>query len=71
MSHHPSQEDESLAMFRRLHPELNEEELVEAKERFDAYADLVWRIYERVRQDPKEYRKLQQLLAEQETKTEQ
>lgn len=40
---------------RDLYPNLSEKELKEAEENLDAYIKVAWRIYERIRQDPKEW----------------
>src|SRR5712692_7604778 len=49
--------------FRELFPQLSDEELLEAEKNFDAYLEVIWNIYWRVREDPEEYKKFQELLA--------
>lgn len=47
-----------------LYPHLNEEQLKEAEETLEQYLDLVLRIYERIKNDPKEQEKLSRLLTD-------
>lgn len=49
--------------FRKLYPHLTDEELIEAQNNFDDYLEVVWRIYERIRNDPAEYKKFKELSA--------
>jgi hypothetical protein len=48
---------------RSLYPELTDEECREAEENLDRYIDLILRMYERIRNDPKEYARFKALTA--------
>lgn len=47
--------------FKDLYPELTDEELKEAEENLERYLEVVMRIYERIRNNPEELRKLRNL----------
>lgn len=49
---------------KNLYPHLDEEQLREAEETIEQYLELVLRIYERTKNDPKEQEKLSRLLTD-------
>jgi len=55
--------DDDLA-FRRAFPGVPEAEIEEAKARLKRYARLVWRIHERITEDPAEYGRFKKRLEE-------
>ncbi len=52
-----------LPAIRDLYPQLSDAELQQAEENLDRYIALVWRIYERVQQDPEAYAAFKTLTA--------
>ncbi len=57
-----SKKDNSINI-RDLYPQLTESQLKEAEENLEGYLEVVLRIYERIRQDPKAYAQLKALTA--------
>lgn len=47
-----------------IYPHLTDEQLKEAEETIEQYLELVMRIYERIKNDPKEQERLSRLLTE-------
>jgi hypothetical protein len=46
-----------------LYPGLTDDQLKEAEENFDAYLQIVWRIFQRIRSDPEAYSRFKTLTA--------
>ncbi len=51
-------------IFRELSPEIPEDRLEEAEEKFNQYIDLIVRMFERIRKDSEQYVRFKRLLAE-------
>lgn len=58
----PKQIDQQISL-RELYPDLSEQELEEAEENLERYIELVLRIHERIRLDPKAYAEFKALTA--------
>ena len=55
--------------FRKLYPHLSDKDLIAAQKNFDDYLDVVWRIYQRIKNDPTEYAKFKTLMETSKTGT--
>lgn len=49
---------------RKLYPHLSDEEMIIAEENLDAYIELTWNMYQRIRRDPEEYARFKKLVEE-------
>ncbi len=50
--------------FRKLYPNLTDEQLMEAQENFDRYIEHAVKMFERIRKDPEEYARFMLLVEE-------
>ena len=58
------EEDYKKMEIKDLYPHMTEEQLKEAEETIEQYLELLLRIYERIKNDPKEQERLTRLLTE-------
>lgn len=54
---------QTVPTIKELYPKLTEDELREAEENFDGYLEVVWRITQRVHNDPVAYARFKALTA--------
>ena len=58
------QKEDPVDVLRRAYPDWSAQQLKEAEEALDQYFEVVMRIYERIRKDPKLYEEFKALVAE-------